>query len=124
MKKHKEWCDISNKGVTNFGVPPNIFRRSTIRFDGFHMNKANGALLLEGVRLLMNKYTYKLLPDFVSYIRNELKWCRFAVERFENNKRPSAYQGKMILQFTMDSQKIVNWIEKRIKAGNKFIMVF
>ena len=30
MKKHKEWCDISNKGVTNFGAPPNIFHRSAI----------------------------------------------------------------------------------------------
>ena len=39
-KKHREWCDINNVGITHFGLHPDEFRRDDIRFDIFHLRCA------------------------------------------------------------------------------------
>ena len=48
-KKHKDWCNKSNMGITHYGIHPDELPRSRIVFDLFHMNKANGVKLLEAI---------------------------------------------------------------------------
>ena len=38
--KHKDWVDVSNVGVSHFGLHPDLLPRDSLRFDVFHLRCA------------------------------------------------------------------------------------
>ena len=40
VKLHMDWIDKNTKGVSHFGLHPNLLPRENIRFDTFHMKCA------------------------------------------------------------------------------------
>ena len=79
--KHKDWCNKSNMGITHFGISPTLLPRSRIVFDSFHMNKANGVLLLEATIKLVKSYGGRVIVAFNDLIEYDLQWGGYLCDK-------------------------------------------
>ena len=64
IKKHKDWADKRNYGVTHFGVHPQLLLRSSIRFDTLHAGKSCAVTIMNRVRLVIREYNEEANKSF------------------------------------------------------------
>ena len=66
--KHRDWADINDWGVTNFGIPPDAFPLDSIRLDTFHMTCAISRKLMKSVREEVKSMSTELKTDFTDEV--------------------------------------------------------
>ena len=52
-KDHMDWADRKSKGITHFGVSPDLLPRESIRFDTFHLKCAITRRLMDMLRIFL-----------------------------------------------------------------------
>ena len=108
--KHMDWVDLNNFGVSHFGLPPNLFPLSNIRFDTFHLRSAITRHLLISLRNFINSQTYDCQQNFESIL---LKcWSKYYVFIWSANKPLSSLKGKDILSFIRMIPQVVTFIQE------------
>ena len=110
VKNHAQWCDISNCGVTHFGLNPRIFKYSRIRYDTFHMICQVSRRMMNYLRRFINTQMYSIKDEFFVMLKQIMG--RYNTSIWSNNKPFSSYDGKDIRLFIDGISKITEWLEK------------
>lgn len=113
VKKHRDWCDASNNGITHFGLDPISFPVSTIRFDTFHLSCAVIRRLMDCTRNFVLKQSCDLLKKFTdqvlqSFMSDYLIYC------WNNKLKFSAFKGNDLILFLCNGDKIVEFFNKNL----------
>ena len=107
---HKNWCDVSNQGITHFGLSPLSFPLSTLRFDIFHLSAAITRRVMTYLRKLMLKQSLTLRKRFSKEVLLSI-WPEFLVYCWNNNLNFSKFQGPELSKFVSNSTMITDFIE-------------
>ena len=109
-KSHRKWCDVSNFGITHFGVHPSDLNRGNIRFDVFHMRSAICRKLLNKLRHFMRKQTFELQNEFDNILGTI--WSTYYLHFWTSNKALSVLEGKHVVAFLMLVPQVVEFIRE------------
>ena len=112
-KKHKEWCDERNYGITHLGIDPRLLPVSTIRFDSFHLSCAVIRKIMSSIRKLMLKQSSNVIKDFTdnvlrTFMTTYLVWC------WNNKVQFSVFKGNDLFLFVSKSEVIIEFLKKRL----------
>ena len=91
IKKHMDWVDEHNLGVSHFGIHPNYLRRDAIRFDIFHMKCAISKNLIAYVRDFVLSQSTEFMDTFHTHLRTF--WGEFHMFVWEENRPFAKFQG-------------------------------
>ena len=113
LKKHKSWCDEKNFGVSHFGLKPDFFPMSTIRFDTFHLSCAVIRRLMSALRNFMLKQSSTVRDSFTdtilrSYMKNFHIFC------WNNKLHFSIFKGNDLFNFVNKSEVIVKFLDNNL----------
>jgi hypothetical protein len=106
--KHMKWCDEHNLGVSHFGLPPEIFCRSNIRFDIFHLRGSISRRLMMYLRKFIMMQSEELMTSF-STILEEI-WREYLVDIWNLNKPLTSFKGADILVFIKNIPRMVEFL--------------
>ena len=121
---HKNWCDVSNQGITHFGLSPLSFPLSTLRFDIFHLSAAITRRVMTYLRKLMLKQSLTLRKRFSKEVLLSI-WPEFLVYCWNNNLNFSKFQGPELSKFVSNSTMITDFIEvNKIKMNDLWSLLF
>ena len=116
VKDHMDWCADNNFGVSHFGLKPEDFPRSNIRFDVFHMWSSITKTLMSRLRLFIRDQ----MPDLMERFSTVLKtfWGNCNVQVWENNKDFSNFKGDEIKSFVDNIEHINVFLDKAFETTN------
>ena len=63
-KEHRDWYDEFNKGITNYGVNPDLLPRNLIRFGIFHLKVQLQKKLMEYLQTFIIKQLHETIQEF------------------------------------------------------------
>ena len=110
VKKHMDWIDVENDGISHFGLHPNLLPRDTLRFDIFHLRCAITRRLLSYLQRFVLGTTPALIDEFSDIL---LKfWSEYSVLLFNMNKTFQSFKGDELLSFIINTKTIVEWFKK------------
>jgi hypothetical protein len=95
-KSHAKWVDEKNKGVSHFGLHPNLLPCDDIRFDTFHMKFAVNRKLMTHLRNFILEQSNDLIKLFQNRVLRKF-WNDFHLYVWKNKK--------VLLLF-----KVMNWL--------------
>ena len=112
-KKHLDWIDLSNSGISHFGLHPNLLPRDSIRFDMFHMKCAVTRKLMAFLRLLLLNQATDVIDNF---LKNVLKkfWNDYHMYVWKNKKNFASFLGNEIALFVGNTKLIVNFLDSNL----------
>ena len=77
-KKHLDWTDQHNFGITHFGIHPQLLQRDNIRFDTFHMKCALTRNLMSYTRAFILNQSSEIINQFSNEVL-KLFWNDFQI---------------------------------------------
>ena len=110
VKKHMDWIDIHNVGVSHFGIHPDKMQRHDIRFDVCHVRCAITRKLMTHLRTFMMTTTPELMEMFSCLIHTF--WSEFNVLIWNMDRPFTSFLGTELLQFIRNSQLIIDFLKK------------
>ena len=110
---HRDWCDANNDGVTHFGVDPQSFPISSIRFDMFHLSAAITRRVMNYMRNLMLKQSSKLRKEFSKSVLLEF-WPEFHVYCWNNKLNFSKFQGRELSLFVSNITRVTKFLSDKL----------
>ena len=117
-KQHRDWCDVSNYGITHFGFDPRYFNIERIRIDVFHMRSGISRKLLNWIREKLLQYD--LVDEFAESVLISTWEREYFYLPFVENKTLSRLQGKQILEFIHSvTSKIVPFFQERMETSEE-----
>ena len=113
IKKHKDWCDARNFGITHFGMDPKFLPISTIRFDTFHLSCAIIRKMMSALRKFMLKQSSELITEFTdnvlrTFLSNYFVYC------WNNKLSFSIFKGNDLFLFVSYSEVITTFIKENL----------
>ena len=70
VKKHMDWIDENNFGISHFGLHPSLLRRDNIRFDIFHLWCSITRRLMGNLQKFVLKQSTELMQCFSNLLLN------------------------------------------------------
>ena len=113
LKKHLDWIDISNSGISHFGIHPNLLPRHTIRFDMFHMKCAVTRKLMASLRLILLNQATDVIDSFLKTVLKKF-WNDYHMYVWKNKKNFASFLGNEIALFVGNTKSIVNFLEANL----------
>ena len=110
---HRDWCDLSNKGVTHFGVHPDILPISSIRFDIFHLSCAITRRIMTFTRNLMLRQSSQTRKEFSNSVLLQFL-SEFHVYCWNNKLGFSKFQGRELSLFIANLTKVKEFINDKL----------
>ena len=113
ISSHRKWCDEKNHGVTHFGVSPDSYPLSSIRFDTFHMKCAITRRIMDTLRDFMLKQGTSMIKKFTTDILMKI-WNDFHVYCWNNSLNFSKFQGNDLKAFVKFSDRTVDFLKSNL----------
>ena len=110
---HRSWCDEHNFGVTHFGLEPDLFPISHIRFDIFHCKCAIIRRMMTTVRELLMNLSHELRDDFTNNVLKTF-WSDFYVFCWNNKLNFSSFKGNELVLFVVHAPKVQTFLEEKL----------
>ena len=114
MKKHMDWVDQYNVGVSHLGVHPDKLRRANIRFDVFHLRSAITRRLLNYLRTFMLKQSCNTMKHFSDLLSNV--WGKYTMTIWDLNKNFSSLTGNEIKAFISYIPNVVQFLRSSFET--------
>ena len=111
MKEHLDWVDINNDGCSHFGIDPDLFPRSGIRFDTFHMKCAITRKMMGFTRSFLLNQTKDIIDLFSSKILKSF-YNDYHLYIWENRKGFSSFVGNELVLFVANTSSITDFFEE------------
>lgn len=109
--KHLDWIDEHNKGVSHYGIHPNLLRRDSLRFDVFHLRCSITRRLMSHLRKFILRSTRDLIEEF-SILLSKF-WSNYNVLVWNLNESFACFKGGELLDFIRNIPCIVKWLKER-----------
>ena len=71
IKKHQEWADKDNYGVTHFGINKNNIKILNIRFDILHLKLSITQKSIKFICKLLSKYLFEVQQKYIDEVLNK-----------------------------------------------------
>ena len=108
IKKHMDWIDEENYGISHFGIHPDQLRRDKIRFDVFHLRCAITRRLMDYLRKFIIKQSEELKKEFSDMLLTFLTSYNVLVWNY--NWTFSSYLGHELLNFIENAETIKDFL--------------
>ena len=113
VRKHKEWCDEMNFGVTHLGMDPDKLPMSTIRFDTFHMSCAIIRRVMDTLRKFLLRQSSSIVKSFTddilsSFMTDYLIFC------WNNKIKLTVFKGNDLILFACNTAAIVDFLNDKL----------
>jgi DNA-directed RNA polymerase subunit M/transcription elongation factor TFIIS len=112
-KSHLDWCDKHNKGVTHFGVHPDLLPRSEIRFDTFHLKCSITRRLMESLRILLDEQSDDIRKQFLREVLSKF-WNEFHLLVWKTGRKFSSFQGNELALFVANIELINQFLQTNL----------
>ena len=120
-KNHRDWCDEHNKGITNYGVHPDMLPRDLIRFDIFHLRSAITKKLMEYLRSFINKQSHETIQEFSKVLLTF--WGDYHVCLWRLNKVFTSFNGNEIKDFIYGIPFILMFLNKSFEITDELKLI-
>ena len=114
---HRDYCDKQLKGCTHFGFKSLKLRRSSIRFDIFHLCAQMTRKLLEHLRKFIRKHNSTIQLDFAKTLLSI--WGEFKVNWWNFNKQFGKFKGPELLDFIINTETVAEFITKTFRSDGE-----
>ena len=106
--KYRSWVDENNKGVSHYGIHPDLLPRHSIRFDTFHMKCSITRRLMSTVRGFMLNQSTDVIALFSQSVLKKF-WNDYHLYLWNNNKSFSSMVGNELALFVASTEDIVKF---------------
>ena len=113
VKKHRDWCDERNSGITHLGFDPEFLPMSTIRFDTFHLSCAVIRKLMNCLRLFVLKQSSNFIKSFTNEVLRSFM-TDFLVYCWNNKLKFSVFKGNDLFTFVSYNNKIIEFLQEHL----------
>ena len=112
IKKHMDWIDVHNFGISHFGLHPDEMPISCIRFDVFHIRCAITRRLMTYLQKFLLETTTDVNAKFSTLL---LKfWSEYNVLIWNMNLPFTSFVGLELLNFVKNSDLVVSFLKKKL----------
>ena len=118
LKKHLDWIDSSNHGVSHFGLHPDLLPRDGIRFDTFHMKCAITRKLMGYLRKFLLNQSTDVIDDFLKVVLKKF-WKDFHLFVWKNKKDFSSFVGNELALFVGNTKRVVQFLSDKFEDDNE-----
>ena len=118
VKKHMDWIDKNNEGLSHFGLHPSLLPRDGIRFDTFHLKCSVTQKLMTHLRLFLLNQATEVIDSFQNTVL-KVFWKDFHLYVWQNKKNFSSFLGNEIALFVANFQLIVDFLEEKLVKTDK-----
>ena len=119
-KTHAAWVDENNKGVSHFGLHPNLLPRHDIRFDTFHMKCAVTRKLMTHLRNFILDQSNDVIELFQTKVLRKF-WNDFHLYVWKNKKNFASFQGNELALFVGNSDIIVTFFDSHMESTTPLV---
>ena len=116
-KLHADWCDEKNKGVSHFGLHPDLLPRDGIRFDTFHLKCAITRRMMDSLRALVLNQSDEVQKKFKSDVLSSF-WNEFHLFVWKSGKKFSSFQGNELALFVANTKYICTFLRTSLVLTN------
>ena len=115
-KKHMDWVDYYNQGISHLGINPTILPRSSIRFDVFHLRGGVTQRLMSNLRKFLMGSTMEIeLAEKFSDVLCGF-WSEYNVLLWNLNMNFQRLVGSELLLFIKNTDKITSFLKNEYQA--------
>ena len=107
------WADLKKCGVSHFGVHPDLFPLSAIRFDTFHLRLEITRHLLSSLRKFLFAQNFTCQLAFEKILATA--WSSCFVFVWSSNKPLSSLKGKQIMAFIALIPEVVDFLQTQFE---------
>jgi hypothetical protein len=119
-KTHGTWVDQNNKGVSHFGLHPDLLPRDSIRFDTFHMKCAVTRKVMNYLRSFLLEQSNEVIDLFLSRVLRKF-WNDFHLYVWKNKKSFASFQGNELALFVANADIIVAFIDSHMDSSTPLV---
>ena len=112
-KKHMDWIDENNFGISHFGLHPAFLRRDNMRFDVFHCRCSITRRRMSNLRKFILKQSTEMMKKFSDLLLEFWTDCHVLCWNLE--KAFTSFNGKELLIFIQSTQKIVDFLKENFQ---------
>jgi len=117
FKKHCDWADRKNYGITHFGLHPKLLPNSRVAFDNLHNRLSNVRQIWDYIRNYVNVYGYDLQSKFTNILRKELS--DYYVQCHDTGKSLAVMHGEQIEAFINLIPVIMNFMKESFELTSE-----
>ena len=118
VKKHRDWIDQNNSGISHFGLHPDLLPRDGIRFDTFHMKCALTRKLIGHLRKILLNQSTEVIDNFCSEVLRKF-WNDYHLYVWRNKKNFSSFVGNEIAVFVANIGLIQDFFQENLVETNE-----
>ena len=118
VKKHMDWIDQNNNGISHFGLHPDLLPRDGIRFDTFHMKCALTRKLIGYLRKILLNQSTDISDNFCSEVLRKF-WNDYHLYVWRNKKNFSSFVGNEIAIFVANIGLIQDFFQENLVQTNE-----
>ena len=110
---HRDWADLSNKGITHFGIMPKQFDINNMVEDLFHGRCSITKRMIN----YLNELTctnYDHLEECYDHLVSLDHWSKFMAESFGLGAKTTRVQGIHVKSFVKDADWFVEFLNKNL----------
>ena len=116
--KHKIWCDSENLGITHFGVNPDVFPTSHLRFDMFHLKCAITRSVMNECRDLIMKQSQSLRDSWTERVLKDI-FHKFHIFCWNYNFAFSVMKGNDLGMFIVKIPRVTEFLKTNLIQTNQ-----
>ena len=113
VKKHRDWCDERNSGITHLGFDPEFLPMSTIRFDTFHLSCAVIRKLMNCLRLFVLKQSSNFIKKFTNEVLRSFM-TDFLIYCWNNKLKFSVFKGNDLFTFVSYNNTMIEFLQEHL----------
>lgn len=117
LKKHLDWVDERNKGVSHLGMHPEILPRENLRFDTFHLKCAITRKLMGWLRTFIMSQSTQVIEDCVKILRKI--WNDFHIFVWMNKKNFSSFCGNELALFVSIERELHSYLQENLEMNDE-----
>ena len=117
LKKHCDWADKKNYGITHFGLHPKLLPNSRVAFDNLHNRLSNVRKFWDYVRNHVDVHGYDLQEKFTNILKKELS--DYYVQCHDAGKSLAVMHGEQINSFIILTPVIINFLKQSFELTSK-----
>ena len=109
-KRHSDWCDVNNVGVTHFGVERSLLPQENLRFDTFHLKCAVVHCILCCLCLFVMNHSLDVGYKFNKEVLSTF-WNDYHIFCWNNKSNFASFQGNDLALFIANGKRVSDYLE-------------
>ena len=112
-----DWVDVSNIGISHFGISPDLLPLDHTRFDTFHMQFSITRKLMINLREFILNQSTEIISQFQDVLSRF--WNDFLLFVWRNNKKFTSFNGNELSAFVHNISSITEFIESHFVSSDQ-----